>query len=125
MIKLVLLCITALFLIMIAGSIKREYGMVIAICVAMILFSYGVSQVSNMVAAIQEWEKNLGIPANYLSLLIKMIGLAYLTQFGVSLCRDSGHGAMANQLAFVGKISMVLVSIPVLKALLQTIGELV
>ena len=53
-----------------------------------------------------------------------MLGIAYLTQFVVSLCRDAGNGAVAGQISIVGKISMMLVSFPVLEALLKTLGDM-
>ncbi len=56
--------------------------------------------------------------------MLKMVGIAYLTQLVVSICRDAGNGAVAAQINMVGKISMLLVSFPVLEALLKTVGEM-
>ena len=53
-----------------------------------------------------------------------MLGIAYLTQLVVNLCRDAGNGAVASQINIIGKISMMLVSFPVVETLLKTLGDM-
>ena len=77
-----------------------------------------------MVDAVKRFEDAMGLDSEYISILLKMAGIAYLTQFAVSLCRDAGQGAVAGQIGFAGKISMLIVSLPILQALVRTIGEL-
>lgn len=124
MLKVVLIGITAIFLAMTAGSIKKEYGFLVAVCAAFMIFSYGLSKISVIAEEVRGFEKAVGLEGEYIAILLKMVGIAYLTQFAVSLCRDAGHGAIAGQIGFAGKISMLIVSLPVLEALVQTIGEL-
>lgn len=124
MVKVVLIGISSIFLAMAAGSIKKEYGFFVAVCAALMIFSYGLSKISVITEGIRSFEKSVGLEGEYIAILLKMVGIAYLTQFAVSLCRDAGHGAVAGQIAFAGKISMLIVSLPVLEALVQTIGEL-
>ncbi|MCH5251684.1 MAG: stage III sporulation protein AD [Lachnospiraceae bacterium] len=124
MLKVVLIGFTAVFLALLAGNIKKEYGFIIAACGALIIFSYGITKISVIVEEVNSFEKSIGLDGEYIAILLKMVGIAYMTQFAVSLCRDAGHGAIASQIGFAGKISMLIVSIPVLKALVRTIGEL-
>lgn len=124
MLKIILLGITAMFLAMLAGNIKKEYGILIAVCTAVLIFSYGISKISAITEKLQEFQKLAGMDEKYLSILLKMVGIAYLTQFAVNLCKDAGHGTIASQIGFVGKLSMLVVSIPVLEALIRTIGEM-
>ena len=124
MVKIVLVGIVALFLAMIAGSIKREYGLMIAIAASIIISFYGISKITVMAQKVREFEKMIGWDSQYFTILFKMLGIAYLTQFAVNLCRDAGQGAIASQIGFAGKISMLIVSFPVLEALVKMVGEL-
>ena len=124
MLKVVLIGLTAVFLSMTAGSIKKEYGFMVAACAALMIFSYGLSRISVMVDAVKRFEDAMGLDSESISILLKIAGIAYLTQFAVSLCRDAGQGAVAGQIGFAGKISMLIVSLPILQALVRTIGEL-
>lgn len=124
MLKIVLAALGSIFLSMLAGSVRKEYGFMTAICAALFIFSYGVRQLSVFAEKLRAFEQAVGLDQEYITILLKMAGIAYLTQFAVSLCRDAGQGAIAGQVGFAGKISMLLVSFPVLEALVEMIGAL-
>lgn len=123
MLKIVLIGLTAVFLAMLAGSIRREYGYMVAVGAAILIFSYGVSRISIIAGELRKLEEEIGLQQEYITVLLKMAGIAYLSQFAVNLCRDAGQGAIAGQISFAGKISMLIISLPVLEAVIKTIGE--
>ena len=57
----------------------------------------------------------------FLTLLIKITGIAFLTEFAVSICKDSGETAIANKMDMGGKVVIVSMSIPIISGLLETI----
>lgn len=124
MVKIAVLGLVTIFLTMIAGSVKREYGIAVMIGAALLLGVYSISSIERMVTRIREFESAIGMEREYLDILLRMLGIAYLTQFVVSLCRDAGNCAVAGQIGIVGKISMMLVSFPILEALLRTLGDM-
>ena len=124
MVKIAVLGLVTIFLTMIAGSVKREYGIAVMMGAALLLGVYSISSIELVVTRIRELETAIGMEKEYLDILLRMLGIAYLTQFVVSLCRDAGNGAVAAQIGIVGKISMMLVSFPVLEALLKTLGDM-
>lgn len=124
MIKIAVLGISIIFLTMMAGSIKREYAIAVTVGATVLLALYGVSSLKSIIERIEKLQESIGVGEEYLTILLKMVGIAYLTQLVVSICRDAGNGAVAAQINMVGKISMLLVSFPVLEALLKTVGEM-
>ena len=54
-------------------------------------------------------------------LLIKITGIAILTEFMVSICKDSGETAIANKVDLGGKVIIMSMSIPIMSSLLETI----
>lgn len=124
MIKIAALGLVTIFLTMVVGSVKREYAIAVMIGAALLLGAYSVSSIELVVTRIREFESAIGLEKEYLDILLRMLGIAYLTQFVVSLCRDAGNGAVAGQVSMIGKISMMLVSFPVLEALLKTLGDM-
>lgn len=124
MIKIAVFGISIIFLTMMAGSIKREYAIAVTVGATVLLALYGVSSLKSIIERIAELQESIGVGEEYLTILLKMVGIAYLTQLVVSICRDAGNGAVAAQINMVGKISMLLVSFPVLEALLKTVGEM-
>ena len=61
----------------------------------------------------------------FLTLLIQITGIAFLTEFSVSLCKDSGETAIANKIDLGGKVLIIVISIPIITALLETILKVI
>lgn len=61
-----------------------------------------------------------GVDQGYLSLLLKIIGLAYAAEFGAQLCRDAGQGAAALKIEFAAKLAIMLLALPILAAIIDT-----
>lgn len=64
------------------------------------------------------------VSGNWLSVLIKTLGLSYLTVFCADTCRDFGHTAVAEQVELVGKISMLVLALPFVKDFLSIIRDM-
>lgn len=124
MIKIAAIGIVSVFLAMLAGNVKKEYGVLTAIAASVLIFSYGITGLSAVVSRVREFENTVGIAHEYVVILLKLAGIACVSQFAVSLCKDSGQSMIAGQVAFVSRLSMLTVSFPVLEALVRTIGDL-
>lgn len=57
----------------------------------------------------------------FLTLLIKITGIAFLVEFAVSICKDSGESAIANKIDIGGKVIIISMSIPIISGLLETV----
>ncbi len=122
MVKVVLIGVVAIFLSMAAGSVRKEYGILIAFCAGLLIFSFSLGKIKAMIETVHSFEESIGMNHEYISILLKMVGIAWLSQLAVSVSRDVGQSTIAGQIAFFGKVSMLLVSVPVLRTLIETIG---
>ena len=50
-----------------------------------------------------------------------MIGVAYLAEFGAQVCRDAGENSIAAKIEFAGKIIILIMAVPILMAVLESI----
>ena len=55
----------------------------------------------------------------YITLLMKMIGVTYLSEFSSSICRDAGYSAVAGQIELVGKLTILTIGMPIVLALFE------
>ena len=67
--------------------------------------------------------ESLPVDGSYISALVKMIGITYIGQFSSSICKDAGYQAIGSQIELFCKLSVMVLSMPVLLALLETIQE--
>lgn len=59
--------------------------------------------------------------AAYIKLLVKIIGITYLSEFSSDLCKDAGANTLASQMELFGKLSILVLCMPVMTALLETV----
>lgn len=124
MIQIAMFAIAGMTLAVLVGNMRREIGIWIAIVTSVIVFFYAIRKLEYMVDMFRTMTEYTGIKEEYMAVVLKMIGIAYLSEFTSTLCKDAGQHAIACQVDFFGKMSMVVVSLPVLQTLLKTIGEM-
>lgn len=122
--KIAWIAIAGMTLSVMVGNVKRDIGIWISIVTGIIILLFGIRQFSTIVELLAGLSEKIGIGETYIRIILKMLGIAYLAEFTSSICRDAGQNAIAGQVDFFGQISMILVSIPVLQSLLETIAKL-
>ena len=73
---------------------------------------------------IQSISSKTNINNDFLIILIKITGIAILTEFAVSICKDAGESAIASKVDVGGKILIISLSIPIINALIDTIVKI-
>lgn len=102
---------------------KSEYGLYIGAAACIIITALGLTRLEIILDTINRIQGYLSINKTYFSILFRIIGITYISEFASSLCKDAGHTAIAGQIELVGKLSILTVSMPILLALLDTINE--
>ena len=71
----------------------------------------------------EQAERKLPIDSSYLTVLVKIIGITYIGQFSSAICKDAGYQMIGTQIDLFCKLSVMVLSMPVLLAILDTISE--
>ena len=80
-----------------------------------------IGKISGIIDILKNLANKTTINNQFLVLLIKITGIAILTEYTVSICKDSGESAIASKVDFGGKIVIMSMSIPIISSLLETI----
>ena len=104
---------------------RAEISMVIGIASGIVIFYYMLTQISVVVRFITELLDMVAIEENYYMQLLKMLGIAYVAEFSSSICRDAGQQSIAGMVELFAKISIVVLSIPGLVFLVETLERFV
>lgn len=62
--------------------------------------------------------------SQYMETVLKGLGIVILTQISADICRDSGEGTLATHIETVGKLELLLLSIPLIEEILATAQRL-
>ena len=60
----------------------------------------------------------------FISILLKITGISILTEYAVSICKDSGENSIANKIDLGGKVIVISMSIPVISTALESLTKL-
>ncbi len=124
MVKIAAVGVAAVLMAMQLREMKPEFGMYVVFGAGILIFFYGFQKLSSIVTAIEELGASAAIETKYLAILLKMLGISYVSEFAASLCKDSGYSSAAGQIELFGRLSVLLVSMPVVLSLLETLGQL-
>ena len=124
MIKVAVIGVIAVFLALPLNKDKQEYAMLVVLSACLIIIGLALSKLDGVFDVINSAKKYLGNNSLYIDILIKMVGITYVAEFGANLCRDAGFGSVANQIEFFGKLMILAVSMPILMTLIQTISSM-
>lgn len=100
---------------------RPEFANFIAITAGIVILLSVVLKLNFIVDEINNLSARANIPSMYISLIIKLIGIAYIMEFAVSLCKDCGENNIASKLEFGGKIIIMSMSFPILLSIIDVI----
>lgn len=123
--KIVGIGLSAAVLAMFIKSWRGEIAILISIAATAIMFFMAVPYLKALFEMFRDISNRIGIDVKYISLILKVIGIAYVAEFGAELCRDSGESALASKIEFAGKIMIVTLSMPVLYSFLEIIESVI
>lgn len=115
--------ITTIFL-----MILRQEKPVMAILLTMVfgiaIFTAMMDKLTSIIDVMKELTRQAGINNFFLVTILKIMGVAYLGEFAAVICQDAGEQAVAKKVEFATKIIIVVLVLPILVAILQSLLEL-
>ena len=120
-VKIVMIGITGVLLALFLKESKPEYSIYLSFAVGICILGYAVEKLSYLFESIKKIQEFLPVDEKYVLVLLKMTGENYIGQFSSSICKDAGYAAIAGQIELFVKLYLMVLSLPVLLALVETI----
>ncbi|MDF2613636.1 MAG: stage sporulation protein [Clostridia bacterium] len=125
--RLVSFGIIAVILIITIGKYSDQtavFAMILRIATVVIFMIFILQYLGNVLGLVQELAHKVQMDNTYLNIILKIIGIAYIAEFGYQLCKDAGEEAIGSKIQFAGKVMIFAISSPVILALVALITEL-
>lgn len=124
MIKVVMVGLMAVLLALSLRQERTGFGMLVVFAASVLILGLSVGKMQSILVVVQRLEDVFQEDAVYVQILLKMLGITYLAEFGSGLCRDAGYGAIGGQIEFYGKLMLLAVSMPIIENLIGVITEI-
>lgn len=103
---------------------RKEYAIYAVLIGGAIIIFYSMDTISSIINFINEISINSNYNNGFITLLLKITGISILTEYAVSICKDSGENSIANKIDFGGKIIVISLSIPIISTTLESLTNL-
>ena len=115
------IALIALIIIILLKQYRPEFAVYISLLTGVLILVLVMDQLAGVISLLQSLANKTSVNMTFLSLLIKITGIAFLSEFAVSICKDSGEGAIASKIEVGSKIVIISMSIPIISSLLEII----
>ncbi len=120
-IKIIGIALIALIIIILLKQYRPEFAIYISLLTGVLILLLVIDKLTGIVNLLNTLADKASINSTFLTLLLKITGIAFLSEFAVSICKDSGETAIASKIEIGTKIIIISMSIPIISSLLEII----
>lgn len=120
-IKIIGIGLISLIMIIILKQYKPDFAIYISIVAGIIILFLVMDKLSSVISLLSNIQNKANMNNQFLVILLKITGIAFLTEYASSICKDAGESAIATKIDLGGKILIIAISIPIIQALLELI----
>jgi len=104
---------------------KPEIALQMSIVIGAIILLIMFDKIASVIDILKDLSRRANIDMIYMSTIFKIIGISYIAEFGAQICRDAGVSATASKIELAAKIMIMVLSLPILIAVLDLILKIV
>ncbi|HCQ56164.1 MAG TPA: stage III sporulation protein AD [Clostridiales bacterium] len=123
-IKIIGIGLLALIIIVILKQYKPEFAIYVSMIAGVLILVLSIQKLTGIINLLQSLANKTYINKSFLSILLKITGIAFITEFAVSICSDAGEKAIASKIEIGSKVIIIAMSIPIITSLLELVIEI-
>ncbi|MFD2611872.1 stage III sporulation protein AD [Paenibacillus gansuensis] len=123
-IQIVGIGIVSTVLILILKEQKPVFAFLLSVFVGIGIFLFLIGKISSIIHVLENLALKTEINMIFLKTILKIIGIAYIAEFGAQIVRDAGQEAIASKIELAGKILIMVMAIPIITVIVETVLKL-
>lgn len=100
---------------------KAEYAVLLCVGISVLVFFSIFHHLEVIIGTMKKVSQLIDLDTTYIATLLKMLGVTYVAEFSSGICKDAGYQTIASQIEIFSKLTILVLSLPILVALLKTI----
>ena len=121
-VKVSIMGICGMMLGFILKETRPEFAALVTMMTGFLILGLAAGKVAYLFETLDRLRQRIPVDGSYLATLVKIIGITYIGQFSASICKDAGYQTIGAQIELFCKLSVMVLSMPVLLAILDTIS---
>lgn len=100
-------------------STKPELSFAVTVTGVIVILVFVADMLQNTVNIISTIAKLTGIENGLIKILLKIVGVGYLTEFSAGILNDFGSNAVADKVILGGKLTILILALPIIESVLK------
>lgn len=111
-------------LVLIVKEQKPMFAFLLTVFTGITIFLFLLGKITSLIGVLEELAGKADVDMIFLRTILKIIGIAYIAEFGAQIVRDAGQEAVASKIELSGKILIMIMAIPIVTAIIETVVRL-
>jgi stage III sporulation protein AD len=120
----IMFAVVAAMLVMAIREMAPQVSFYLSLFVAAILFLAVMQRVIGLLVPIERLAEAANVNVVFFATVLKIIGIAYVAEFGAQIARDAGVVGIAGKIELLGKLSIIVLAVPIITAVVDTMTHL-
>ena len=104
---------------------QPEYSLVLTLLSGALVLTALALTLGEIISELKDIFNSSKLDSEIFKVVIKALGICYITNFAGDTCRDFGQTSLAAKVELAGKITITVLTLPFIKGILSTALELI
>ncbi|WP_282935748.1 stage III sporulation protein AD [Paenibacillus sp. RC67] len=123
-VQIVGLGLIATILVLIIKEQKPIFAFLLAAFTGIVIFLFLIGKIASVIKILEDLATSANVNMIFLKTILKIIGIAYIAEFGAQIVRDAGQESIASKIELSGKILIMVMAIPIVSVIIETVVKL-
>lgn len=112
------------FLVLVIKEQKPVFAFLLATFTGIVIFIALAGKIAEVIRILEHLATKARVNHLFLTTILKIIGIAYITEFGAQVTRDAGQGSIAAKIELAGKVLILVIAIPIITVIIETVMQI-
>ena len=103
---------------------KPMFAFLLAAFTGIMIFLFLIGKISSVIQVLEDLAQTSRINMFFIKTILKIIGVAYIAEFGAQIVRDAGQESIASKIELSGKVLIMVMAIPIITVIVETVVKL-
>ncbi|MDP3486423.1 MAG: stage III sporulation protein AD [Bacillota bacterium] len=121
----VMLALAVVMASLLLRQLRPELSMILVIAASVAIMIGLLGKMATVIRLVEELAKRANVGTMHMNTLIKIMGIAYVAEYGAQICKDAGENSLASKVELAGKLTILSLSVPVVLVILETLLRII
>lgn len=121
----VMLALAVVMASLLLRQLRPELSMILVIAASVAIMIGLLGKMATVIRLVEELAKRANVGTMHMNTLIKIMGVAYVAEYGAQICKDAGENSLGSKVELAGKLTILSLSVPVVLVILETLLRII